>query len=186
VLELVLHTWIRTTSRVRQISIFFSLCGHLLRLHSDRPCNDTGTGHIRRKPCPTVILSTTNPTRTRLGYNLGSCGDIPTTNGLSHGTGTVLLCSGSVHKQAVTSSIIWPPQHPHFKHSTNCFKHKCYLGQSTTMRDFRLSQRRNSVLRSSGLLRCVAVWLVYNHPATLRNTPEERTTKSTLTCCIFK
>jgi hypothetical protein len=40
---------------------------------------------IDRKTCPSTTLSTTNPTWTNLGSNLGLCGGRPVANRLSHG-----------------------------------------------------------------------------------------------------
>lgn len=38
----------------------------------------------QRKTCPSVPLSTTNPTWIRLGFNPGPCSDKPVTNSLDH------------------------------------------------------------------------------------------------------
>jgi hypothetical protein len=48
--------------------------------------NDKGKWNIQRKTCPITTLSTTNPTRTDLGSNLGLHGKRPVSNCSSHGT----------------------------------------------------------------------------------------------------
>jgi hypothetical protein len=51
------------------------------------------TGENRRtrgKNCPSATLSTTNPTWTDLGSNLGPCGGTPAANRLSHDTASSL------------------------------------------------------------------------------------------------
>jgi hypothetical protein len=45
----------------------------------------------RGKTCPSVTLSTTNPTRTDSGSNPGLRGERPATNRLSHGKARILV-----------------------------------------------------------------------------------------------
>ena len=55
--------------------------------------------HTRRKTCPSATLSTTNPTWTDPGSNLGLRDERPATYRLSHGTAflTELNVIGPVH-----------------------------------------------------------------------------------------
>jgi hypothetical protein len=63
--------------------------------------------NLRKKPCPSVILFTTNPTWTDPGAKAGLCGKRQATNRLSYGTPvTVDLVSLFFHLSSTNSVII--------------------------------------------------------------------------------
>jgi hypothetical protein len=69
----------------------FGLCltlwGGLTRSRASHPLNKPKKYRsTQRKACPTVNLSTTNPTRTGLGSNQDPCGGKQANNHLNHGT----------------------------------------------------------------------------------------------------
>jgi len=59
--------------------------------------SDRGKLKYSVKPHCSAILSTTNPTRTDMGSNLGLCNDRPETNCLSHGKTYYLYPSKCVY-----------------------------------------------------------------------------------------
>jgi hypothetical protein len=68
----------------------------------DDECGAVGGMRIGRgnqyseKTCPSVSLSTTNPTRPDLGSNSGRCGGKPATNRLSYGTAIASIFSDKI------------------------------------------------------------------------------------------
>jgi hypothetical protein len=69
----------------------------------------------QRNTCPSATLSTTNPTWTVLGMNLGLCHEKPVTNRVSYGTARLLwfnhvwiLCSQCFEKNFVVTDYCFP------------------------------------------------------------------------------